>query len=318
MRKVLARATIGLAVALVLSGCGGGDSSSSQTPSGTGASNSPAADASASGSLNIKGSDTMVNLTQAWAETYMKAHPSAQIAVTGGGSGTGIAALQNHTTDVAMSSRDIKDSEKTQIEKSGATLKELTVARDAVVVGVNPANAVKSLTIDQLADIYTGKVTDWGQVGGKPGKIVAVSRDRSSGTHVFFLEHVLQRGGKDKEAQYATSVLLLPSSKAIVDEVAKNPNAIGYFGLGYEDPAKTRALEVAAKTGDKAIAPSLDTVVSGTYPISRPLHFYAAGDPAGLAKDFLDFTLSADGQKLVEEQGFVPLGEAAKSSGGTQ
>ena len=314
MRSVLTCAAVGLATSLLLAGCGGGDTNTSQTPAGTGTANAPAASPAASGSLNIKGSDTMVNLTQAWAETYMKAHSSADIAVTGGGSGTGIAALINHSTDLAMASRDVKDSEKTDIEKGGSALKEFTAARDAVVVGVNPANPVKSLTIDQLADIYTAKVTDWSQVGGKPGKIVALSRDRSSGTHVFFQEHVVQRLGKDKEAQYAPSILLLPSSKAIVDEVAKNPNAIGYFGLGYQDPAKTTALEVAAKKGDKAVSPSSETVLSGAYPISRPLHFYVAGEPTGLAKEFLDFTLSADGQKLVEEQGFVPVSGAAPAA----
>lgn len=307
------------ALALMLAGCGGGSNdASSGGASNTAGGNAPSAGtaSTAGGMLNVKGSDTMVNLTQAWAETYMTAHPEAQIAVTGGGSGTGIAALQNHTTDVAMASRDIKSSEKEQIEKGGGSLQEFTVARDALTVGVNPANPVKNLTFDQLSDIYTGKTTDWGQVGGKPGKIVALSREKSSGTHVFFLEHVIRKGDSKGTQEYAPSVLMLPSSQAIVDEVAKNPNAIGYYGLGYHKPEKLKAVEIAAKVGDQPVAPSEKTVLDGTYAVSRPLHFYTARQPEGLAKAFIDFCGGAEGQKLVVEQGFVPVtqGDTAASA----
>ena len=319
MRSVLTCAAVGLATSLLLAGCGGGDTNTSQTPSGdaanTPAANTPAANPSASGSLNIKGSDTMVNLTQAWAETYMTAHSSANIAVTGGGSGTGIAALQNHTTDLAMSSRDIKDSEKSKIEEGGK-VQEFTVARDALTVAVHPSNSVKTLSFDQLSDIFSGKATDWSQVGGKPGKIVALSREKSSGTHVFFLEHVVRKGNSKGTEEFATTVLMMPSSQAIAGELAKNPNAIGYYGLGYHKPAAAQAIGISQKAGDPPVLPSEETVLSGKYPISRPLHFYAAGEVTGLAKEFLDFTVSADGQKLVEEQGFVPLGNSSAKAAG--
>lgn len=305
MRKLLNCMSAVLVVALA--GCGGG---SNNTENAGSAGNTPPA--TAGGMLNVKGSDTMVNLTQAWAETYMGSHPGAQIAVTGGGTGTGIAALQNHTTDVAMASRDIKSSEREQIEKGGGSLQEFTVARDALTVGVNPANPVKSLNFDQLSDIFTGKVTDWSQVGGKPGRIVALSREKSSGTHVFFLEHVIRKGDSKSTAEYAPGVLMLPSSQAIVAEVAKNPNAIGYYGLGYHKPEMLKAVEVAAKAGDTAVAPSEESVLKGTYPVSRPLHLYTARQPEGLAREFIEYCSSAEGQKLVVDQGFVPVaGEAA-------
>jgi phosphate transport system substrate-binding protein len=303
MRKLLNCMSVVFVVALA--GCGGG-STNTENASGAG-DTSPAK----SEMLNVKGSDTMVNLSQAWAETYMGAHPGAQIAVTGGGTGTGIAALQNHTTDVAMASRDIKSSEKEQIEKGGGSLQEFTVARDALTVGVNPANPVKSLNFDQLSDIFTGKVTDWSQVGGKPGKIVALSREKSSGTHVFFLEHVIRKGDSKSTAEYAPGVLMLPSSQAIVAEVAKNPNAIGYYGLGYHKPEKLKAVEIAAKAGAPAVAPSEESVLKGTYPVSRPLHLYTARQPEGLAREFIDYCNSAEGQKLVVDQGFVPVADEA-------
>ncbi|MCC2669673.1 MAG: hypothetical protein K0Q72_2144, partial [Armatimonadetes bacterium] len=303
MRYILA-CTI-LAVAMGLTGCGGGSNTGGTTDAAsTPASNAPAGSTDApGGDLNIKGSDTMVNLTQAWAETYMNAHSNAQIAVTGGGSGTGIAALQNHTADVAMSSRDIKDSEKSKIEGAGGKLHEFTVARDALTVGVHPSNTVKSLTFDQLSDIYSGKITDWGQVGGKPGKIVALSREKSSGTHVFFLEHVVRKGDSKSTEEFAPAVLMMPSSQAIADELAKNVNAIGYYGLGYHNPDKVQGVAISLKAGEPAVPPSLETVISGKYPISRPLHLYTAGEPTGLADAFIDYTLTPEGQKLVEEQG---------------
>jgi len=312
MRKPLS--CMSVALALVLAGCGGGNNSADTGSTGNSApSNAPAT--GPSGMLNVKGSDTMVNLTQAWAETYMTQHPGAQISVTGGGSGTGIAALQNHTTDIAMASRDIKSSEKEQIEKSGGSLQDFTVARDALTVGVNPANPVKNLTFAQLSDIYTGKTTDWGQVGGQPGKIVALSREKSSGTHVFFLEHVVRMGNSKGTEEFAPTVLMLPSSQAVVDEIAKNPNAIGYYGLGYHKPEKLKAVEVAAKAGDKFVAPSEATVLDGSYPISRPLHLYTGKQPEGLALAFIEYCAGAEGQKLVVEQGFVPVSKDASAAG---
>jgi phosphate transport system substrate-binding protein len=249
----------------------------------------------------------MVMLTQAWAETYMKKTPGAQISVTGGGSGTGIAALENKATDIAMSSREIKDEEKQKVEARGGKVQEFIVGRDALTVGVHPSNPVDALTFDQLSDLFTGKVTDWSKVGGKGGKIAVLSREKSSGTHVFFLEHVLRKGNAKGPEEYAPGVLMMPASKAIVDELAKNPSGIGYYGLGYHDPRRVKALAISKKAGEKAIAPSMETVLNNSYPISRPLYLYTSGTPEGPAKQFIDFCSSPEGQAVVEQTGFIPL-----------
>jgi len=284
-----------------VAGCGGGSNNSTAGGGSAGGSGS------ASQTITVKGSDTMVNLGAAWAEAYMKKTPGAQVSVTGGGSGTGIAALINHTTDIAMSSRDIKDTEKAQIEKGGGSLKEFAVAQDALTVGVHPSNSVKKLTIDQLSDIFTGKSTDWGQVGGAPGKIAVLSRERSSGTHVFFLEHILRKGDSKGTAEFAPGVLMMPASQAIVAELARNPRAIGYYGLGYHDPAKVQAVSVPPAAGGEGVEPSEETVLSGKYPISRPLYLYTAKEPDGAMKDFIEFCQGPEGQQLVSQQEFVPV-----------
>lgn len=259
-------------------------------------------------SMQIKGSDTMVNLGQGWAESFMKANPDIQVAVTGGGSGTGIAALINKTTDIAMASRAMKPEEVAQAKKnSGVEPSEIEVAHDAVVVVVNPANPVKKLTIKQLADIYTGKIANWKDLGGKDLAISVLSRDKNSGTHVFFLEHVL-RGGKAKgPEEYGRTVLMLPSSQAIADEVAGNPASIGYFGLGYLDKKRQQSISVAKDPAAPYVEPTPENALSGKYPISRPLFLYTNGKPAGNVDTFVKYVLSADGQKLVEKEGFVPL-----------
>jgi phosphate transport system substrate-binding protein len=258
------------------------------------------------GSLQIKGSDTMVNLGQKWAETFMAKNPGVQLAVTGGGSGTGISALINGTTDLAQASRQIKDEEKADASKAGFEPKEFKVALDGLAVAVNPANGVSELSFKQLSDIFSGKITDWRDVGGKAGKIVVLSRESNSGTHVYFLEEVVQSEGKD--LKYASTALLMPSSQAIVDEIAKNPGAIGYFGMGYLGDT-VKALAIKKEDKDTAIKPSIADVQSGTYPISRGLYVYTKGEPQGPAKAYIDYLLSEDGQKVVEEMDFVPLGK---------
>lgn len=253
------------------------------------------------GTLTVKGSDTMVNLASAWAEAYMKAHPDAVVSVDGGGSGTGIAALLNGTVEIASASRNVKQKELELAKEKGIVLVEHTVARDAISVVVNPANPVSELTMAQLAKIYTGEYTSWSQVGGPNEKITVCSRENTSGTYAFFQEHVLQN--KD----YAKTALLLPANTSIVDEVASNSWAIGYIGLGYLVGAenKVKALGIKADASSPAVMPSEQTAKSGEYSIARALYLYTVGEPQGLAKSFIEFVSSEEGQKIVVETGFV-------------
>lgn len=258
------------------------------------------------GNIQIKGSDTMVNLGQAWAEAFMKKTPGVSLAVTGGGSGTGFAALIGGTATIAESSRQIKQKEIDDAKGKGVTPSEYKVALDGLAVVVNPANPVSSLTIAQLADIYTGKITDWKDVGGNPGKIVILSREVNSGTHVYFKEHVLNGGDSKGTVEFSPAALLMPTSQAIADEVTGNADAIGYYGMGYISP-KQKAIRVAKDASAPAVEPTEENVLSGAYPISRPLFFYTNGEPAGEVKAFIDFVLSPDGQAVAEKLGFVGL-----------
>lgn len=257
-------------------------------------------------SLQIKGSDTMVNLGQAWAERYMEQNPDDFIAVTGGGSGTGIAALINGTCDIAMSSRQIKDKEIDLAKQKGNSPYEIIAALDGLAVVVNPKNPVSKLTIAQLSDIFTGKAANWKEAGGEDGKIVLLSREVNSGTHVYFKEHVLRKGNPEGKEEFAPKALLLPSSQAIADEVSGNKGTIGYYGMGYISP-KQKPVLVAKDERSEYIAPLIDNVIKGTYPISRPLFLYTNGAPSGAVKKFIDFILSAEGQKVVLETDFVPV-----------
>jgi len=259
--------------------------------------------------VQIKGSDTMVNLGQAWAEAYMKAHPESNIAVTGGGSGTGIAAMIAGTTDIAESSRPMKDKEIALAKERGVNPIEHEVALDALSVIVNPANPVDKLTIDQLSDIFTGRITNWKQVGGSDEKIILLSRDKNSGSHVFFLEHVVRRGNENGPEEFVQSALMLPSSEAIAVQVATDKTAIGYVGLGYVDAKKHRIIAVGKTSAGPFVKPSIETAVNHTYPISRPLYWYTNGPPAGEVKSLLDFALSTEGQKIVGDLGFAPIGK---------
>ena len=256
--------------------------------------------------IQIKGSDTMVNLAQAWAEKYMEKHPQEFIAVTGGGSGTGLSSLISGTCDIAISSRDIKAKEISLAKQKGIAPYEIKVALDGLAVVVNPANSVDKLTIQQLADIFDGKVVNWKEVGGKDAKIVLLSREVNSGTHVYFKEHILRRGDPNGKEEFAPSALMLSSSQAIADEVAGNPAAIGYYGMGYISP-KQKAVSVAKDTKSEYVIPTINNVVKGKYPISRPLVFYTQCEPQGLVKKFIDFTLSKEGQEIVLATDFVPV-----------
>ncbi|MBF0489233.1 MAG: phosphate ABC transporter substrate-binding protein [Candidatus Omnitrophica bacterium] len=260
----------------------------------------------ANNSIQIKGSDTMVNLGQAWAEAYMQNHKDALIAVTGGGSGTGIAALMSGTCDIAESSRSIKAEEIAQAKTKGIVPVEYKVGLDGLAVVVNPSNSVEKLTIDQLADIFTGKIKNWKEVGGKDGPIVLLSREVNSGTHVYFKEHVLRKGDAKSTIEFDSGALLMSSSQAIADEVAQNSSAIGYYGMGYISKAQ-KAIAVAKDAASQYYLPTLANVVSNKYYISRPLLFYTNGQPQGLVKDFVDFVFSAPGQEIVKDTDFVPV-----------
>ena len=240
----------------------------------------------------------------------MKLHPKVNIAVSGPGSGAGIAALIDGTTDICQASRTMKTSEIDQAKANGVEPYEITVALDALSVVVHPSNPVSEMTFAQLSGIYTNQITNWKEVGGNDAPIVALSRDTNSGTHVFFKEHVVQMQGlttEDTSLEYGPKVLFLPSTEEGVTETAKNPNAIFYPGLGYVTDA-VKPLGIKKTADDPAVLPSLETALDGSYPIARPLLYYTNGEPTGLLKAFIDYCLSPEGQQKVIEVGYVPLG----------
>jgi phosphate transport system substrate-binding protein len=251
-------------------------------------------------SITIKGSDTMVILGQRWAETYMKEHPDKRIQVTGGGSGTGIAALINGGTDICEASRPMKDSEKALVKtRQGKDVTEIPVALDGVAVYVPRSSTIQSLTQPQLKSIYTGTITNWHDVGGPDRRIVAYSRENNSGTYVFFKEHVLNN------QDFAREIQTLPGTAAIVNAVSKDPASLGYGGIAYATGIKPLAIK--RDDSSEGITPSLETVQSGRYPLSRQLFFYTIGEPAGETKAFIDWVLSPEGQKICEAVGYYPL-----------
>jgi phosphate transport system substrate-binding protein len=258
--------------------------------------------------IENKGSDTMVNLALGWAERYQDINPDVRISVTGGGSGTGIAALFNNTVDLANASREIKSEEIERARAIGNEPIEFVVARDAIAIVVHPDNPVNALTLPQLSDIYSGKINNWRELGGDDRPIVRLSRETNSGTHVYFLEVVLRLGQPDNKTLFATNTLLLPSSEGIIHEVRHNPNAIGYDGLGYV-PHDLKVLAISETTGGVYINPSVETVNTGKYPISRDLYIYTIGQPEGTVKEYLDWILSEEGQQIVADLGFVPIGK---------
>jgi phosphate transport system substrate-binding protein len=249
--------------------------------------------------VTVKGSDTMVILAQRWAEDYMKKNPGRKIQVTGGGSGTGLAALVNGTTDIANSSRKIKSDEVDKVRQRYSVLPvETSVAKDGVALYVNEANGVSQLTIEQLHGIYAGDVTNWKQVGGLDARIVLYSRENSSGTYVFFKEHVLK--GDD----FAASAQTLPGTAAVVNAVSKEKYGIGYGGAAYAKGVKE--VRVVGKDG-QGYVPSAENVKSGKYPLARDLFVYTRGKPSGEAREFIDYCLSPEGQTLVVQVGYFPV-----------
>ena len=255
--------------------------------------------------IQNKGSDTMVNLALAWAERYQNTHPSVRISVTGGGSGTGLAALINGTVDICNASRQITQDEIKQAKANGIDPVEFVVSRDAIAVVVNPTNPVKQLTLQQISDIYTDKIHNWSELGGENRPIVRLSRETNSGTHVYFLDTVIRLGQSNNKEIFSADTLLLPSSEGIIAEVRDNPNAIGYDGLGYITP-DVKKLAVAKDPKKGYILPTIDTVTQGTYPIARQLFMYTKGKPTGAIKDYMTWIAGAEAQKIVLDLGFVP------------
>jgi phosphate transport system substrate-binding protein len=260
----------------------------------------------ASAYIQNKGSDTIVNLALAWAEKYQTEHPDISISVTGGGSGTGIAALLNKTVDIANASRQMQAEEIKQAKANGFEPVEFVVARDAIAVIVNPTNPVSRLTMQQISDIYSGKFNNWSQVGGQNRPIVRLSREVNSGTHVYFRDTVVRLGDKNNKTLFATDTLLLPSSEGIISEIRQNPNAIGYDGLGYV-PSDLKTVAVASDANSAYVLPSIATVNDKSYPVARDLYMYTAGQPTGAIKAYLDWIVSPEAQTIVANLGFVPI-----------
>jgi len=247
----------------------------------------------------IKGSDTCLPLSQKEAEEFMKKSAGSSITVVGGGSGVGFSALLGGTTDIAQASRSIKMDEKLKLKEGNKTYKETIIAYDALAVIVNPKNKVKELTRQQLEDIFTGKVTNWKEVGGADLSIIVYSRESSSGTFEFFKEHVMLK------KNYVATALLMPATGAIVQSVSQTEGAIGYVGLAYIE--KTVKTIKVSFDGTKFVEPSLETAKNLTYPVTRPLYYYYLTETEASIKPFLDFILSPAGQKIVVEVGYIPL-----------
>ncbi len=269
--------------------------------------------------VSVRGSDTMVQLSQKWAETYMNEFKTASIQVNGGGSGTGIAALLNGTINIANASRELKPSEYEQAKASNINPVEHKVALDGIAIIVHPSNTLKEISLDQLKNIFSGKIKNWKELGGPNAEIVLYGRENSSGTYEFFKEHVLGKDQNGKQVDYATSTQVLPGTAALAQAVAQDKNGIAYGGVGYfamRDDIKI--LSVKKDADSPAILPSKDGKVNyeaiwnGDYSISRYLYCYTNGEPTGEAKKFLDFIVSPEGQKLVEQMEYIPLPNSTK------
>jgi phosphate transport system substrate-binding protein len=305
LRLAVAALCLGIAAVLLaanLWGCSKGSEEGGKTP------------AAAKAIIQVKGSDTMVNLAQAWAETYAKVAPDVEVEVSGGGSGVGLAALTKGAVDIADASRDIKPQEiEAAKQNTGKEPVEFTVGYDALAIYVNKSNPLEAITLEQIAQIYEegGAITKWSQLGvtlpGGQDEIIRVSRQSSSGTYEFLREHVL------KNKDFALGSRDLNGSKEVVELVANTPGAIGYSGMGYATP-EVKMLKVEAEPGAPAVPPTVAAVLDKSYPIARSLHLYTLGHPEGAVKAYIDWTLSEAGQKIVEQSGYVPL----TAGGGTK
>ncbi len=253
------------------------------------------------GELTINGSTTILPFAQVAVERFMASRPEVRISLSGGGTGNGIKALIEGTADVANASRAIRQGEAERARGKGVNPVRFVVALDCIVPIVHPGNPVRSLTLDQLKKIYTGEIVNWKEVGGEDAPIAAVGRDSSSGTYGTWQEMVVERGDvQGRKSRVAARTQVVASSGAMVGTVAGNRFAIGYDGIGYVDDT-IRALSV------EGVAPSAENAKAGRYPLSRELYMYTAGEPAGDAKSFIDYMLSQDGQRIVEDEGFIPV-----------
>ena len=248
----------------------------------------------------IKGSDTCLPLSQKFAEEFMKSNPSSRLVVTGGGSGVGISALMDGTTDIAQASRKITFSERQRLNESGKTAREVIVAYDALAVVVHPSNKVTNLTREQLEGIFTGRITNWKDVGGDDLRIIPYARETSSGTYEFFKESVL------RNRNYMNGIMSMPATGAIIQSVSQTRGAIGYVGLAYLN-SSVKPIHVSYDSGRTFVAPSVANAKNETYPIVRPLYYYYVTSAESRVKPFMDFVLSPAGQKIVEEVGFITV-----------
>ena len=251
-------------------------------------------------SLTIKGSDTVLPLSQKAVEEFKKTNPTAIIAVTGGGSGVGITSLIEGTTDIAQLSRKIKFDERNKLMEKNVTVQEVVIAYDALAVVVHPSNPVTNLTREQLEDIFTGKIKNWKEVGGTDLAIIPYSRETSSGTYEFFKESVL------RNRNYMTGIMSMPATGAIVQSVSQTRGAIAYIGLAYLNK-DVKAIHVSYDEGQTFVEPTVENAKNETYPIVRPLYFYYDTAIESKVKPFMDFVLSNDGQKIVSDIGFIPV-----------
>lgn len=283
-------------------GCGSGNvsnvgegESASETSGGPGGQQS---------TIRAEGSDTMVNLAQAWAETYHGKRADVSVQVLGGGSGVGIASLLNGTCDMANASRKMKDEElQSAVERHGVEPVEHIVGYDALAVYVHKDNPIDSISLTELAEIYGegGETTNWSQIeGGADLEITRVSRQNNSGTYAYFREAVL-----GKERDYKLGSIDQSGSKDVVALVSKTPGAIGYSGMGYATP-EVKMLKISQEKGGSGAAPTVENAVSGSYPITRPLHIYTLGEPEGIVAEYLEWIMSGEGQDVVGELGYVP------------
>ena len=301
----LVRAVLSFVVVASAAACGGGSA-----PAGESSGAAPANGLV----IRLTGSDTMVNLDQAWAENYKTVKPDVSVQIAGGGSGVGIAGLIDGILDIAASSRKMEPLEIERATKeAGSAPQEFVVGLDALAVYVHDSSPLKEISIDELAEIYgdEGKLAKWSQLGGKNAacasdEIIRVSRQNNSGTYAYFREAVLGRTREFRLGSVDQS-----GSKDVVALVARTPCAVGYSGMAYAAPG-VRALAIAKKKGDKAVPPSVETALDGTYPISRPLYFYSHGTPTPPVKEFIDWTLSDQGQKILQDIGYVPAPKAAQ------
>ncbi len=309
MKKAILVLVLILVGSLVLFGCGddNGEPSDNGTNNEESDTNEESGDDEGSSDIDFsemieaRGSDTMVNLGQRWAEEFMNEYSEASMSVTGGGSGTGIAAMINGTIDIALSSRAIKEEEIEQAADNDVEIVEHITGRDGIAIAVNPNNPVDELTMAEIKDIFTGEKTNWSDFGGEDAEITLYSRESNSGTYVFFREFVLE------DEDYASFANLMPSTQAIVEGVIQDENGIGYIGLAYLDDDGIKGVSVAAEEGAEATFPSMENVIAGDYPVARPLFLYTDGEPEGVVKLFMDFVMSEQGQQIVEDIGFVPV-----------